>query len=220
MNWKVLLVVVVAFSLLGFFGFTQEGRKYSEIIKNSLGGFTKILGSFVATFSKSKPSSVFEFELLSEKEAILGQTFSFSGSKISSTCRILNLKIDGKTWEISDKINLSLEGKGSLNFDVSGRVKLNVEASQFKLDSFKTSEAKVEMELLPEKIYLSNISQELINLTLVTGSVLKRSEGLMISANFTKASLLIENFLGSIELGERLKIYGTASEIDINGKKI
>ncbi|MEM5836645.1 MAG: hypothetical protein QW451_01575 [Candidatus Aenigmatarchaeota archaeon] len=220
MNWKILLLVVFIFSLVGFLGFTEEGRKYAEILRNGLGGFTKLLGNFVAPFSTTKSSSPFEFELVVEKEAIFGQTFSFSGSKFFSTCRALSLKIDGKNWEINEEINVSLEGKGSLDFDLSGKAKLSAEAASLQLNNFKTNEAKIEMEFLPEKIYLNNTNQKLINLTSATGRVLKKFEGIEISANFTKSNLKIENFFGSLELEKNLIIYGSANEIEINGKKI
>lgn len=213
-------MAVVIFSLVGFLWLTQAGRKFTQILINDLGVFAKTVGNFVSTFSKIKPSTAFEFELSVEKESVWGQSFSFSDSKFFSTCKLLSLKIDGKNWETSEKINISLEGRGSLDFDANDKAKLEAEATSLQFNNFKTSGVKVEMEFLPEKIYLSNVTQEVINFTSATGKVLKKSEGLIISANFTKGNLKIENFFGSLEIKENLTMYGVASKIEINGKGI
>jgi TATA-box binding protein (TBP) (component of TFIID and TFIIIB) len=89
-----------------------------------------------------------------------------------------------------------------------------------KLDSWKTSNVKVEMEMIPDSLLMNNAKADLINTTSASGNVNKKLDEIEVKVDLNKANLEVENFFGTIELKDKLKLSGTATNIEINGKKI
>jgi hypothetical protein len=162
----------------------------------------------------------FSFELNLNKEAIYGQSFSFSNAGFEASGRISSLKIDGKTWEIGEKVKVELVGSGEISIGNDGKLSLKSDTNLLKLDSWKTSNVKVEMEIIAENFSMNNAKADLINTTQASGNANKKLDDIEVKVEFDKANLKVENFLGTIELKEKLKLSGTATNIEINGKKI
>jgi len=220
MKWKLLVAVAVVLAVLGFLFFTEEGRKYAISLGSLTRSFTSTVGNFVGSFVKISSGNGFGLELNLNKEAIYGQSFSFSNSGFEASGRILSLKIDGKTWEIGEKVKVELVGNGKISIGNDGRLALNVDTNLLKLDSWKTSNVKVEMEMIPDNLLMNNAKADLINTTSASGNVNKKLDEIEVKVDLNKANLEVENFFGTIELKDKLKLSGTATNIEINGKKI
>jgi len=220
MKWKLLVAVAVVLAFLGLLFFTEQGRRYAISLGSSTRSFTSTVGNFIGSFVKVPSGNEFSFELNLNKEAIYGQSFSFSNAGFEASGRISSLKIDGKTWEIGEKVKVELVGSGEISIGNDGKLSLKSDTNLLKLDSWKTSNVKVEMEMIPESFSMNNAKADLINTTQASGNANKKLDDIEVKVEFDKANLKVENFLGTIELKEKLKLSGTATNIEINGKKI
>jgi hypothetical protein len=220
MKWKLLVAFACLLTILGFLMFTEQGRRYAIFIGSGTRSFTKTMGNFVGSFIKIHQSEKFDFSLLANKEALHGQIFSFFDANFKSSCQILSLKIDGKTWESGKKTEIELQGNGEISIREDGSVSLKADAKSLIFDEWKTSDVKIEAEVLPTKFSLSRGEEKLINMTFTSGNVKKKIGDIEVFVNFTSASLKIEDFSGSIEWEDQTKLAGTASKIEINGKNI
>ncbi|MEM5772677.1 MAG: hypothetical protein QXL86_00390 [Candidatus Aenigmatarchaeota archaeon] len=220
MKWKLLGIVAVILTLLGVLLFTEQGRKYAIVLGSMTRSFTNLLGNFLGSIVRTSSTQEFEFEMSTNKEAVYGQSFSFTGTRFKALGPILTLSIDGKNWEIGEKSEVELIGNGEVLIGSDGKLSLKADASLFKLGSLKTNEVKIEIEMIPENFSLTNAKVSLINMTSASGYVKKKMENIELKADFNKASLKIENFFGAIEFKEEAWLSGIATNIEVNGKKI
>jgi hypothetical protein len=220
MKWKLLVAVAIVLAILGLLVFTEKGRQYATFIGSVTRSFASVLGNFVGSYVKISPSENFDLELVMNKEAIYGQSFSFSDASFKASCQILKLKIDGKDWEGGEKTEIELTGNGEILVGNEGRVSLKGDAKSLKFDVWKTSDVKVEAEILPESFSLSNVKEDLINVSSVTGNAKKKLEGIEVNVNFALANLKIGGFSGLVEWENQTKLTGTVTNFEINGKKI
>lgn len=220
MRWKLLGIAAILLLLVGGLLFTEQGRRYAIAIGSMTRGFANLLGNFLASIGKTPSGQEFEFEMKVNKEAMYGQSFSFSEANFKAFGSITTLNIDGKNWEISEKSEIEVVGKGEISVEDKGKIKLKADASLFRLGFMKTSGVKVEMEIVPESFSLNNSRIALINMNSASGYAKKKMENLELKADFNKANLKIENFVGSIEVEENIKIFGVTTNIEIDGKKI
>jgi hypothetical protein len=219
MKWKLMVAVAVVLVILGLLFFTEQGRRYAIALGSLTRGLTSTLGNFIGSFVKIPLGKEFSFELNLNKEAIFGQSFSFSNAGFEALGKILSLKIDGKTWEGGEKVKIELVGSGEISVE-NGKLRLKGDVNLFKFDSWKTSDVKVEIEIVPESFSINNAKTGLINLTQASGNATKKLEDIELKVEFDKANLKVENFFGTIEFKENLKLTGTATNIEINGKRI
>ncbi|MEM5879429.1 MAG: hypothetical protein QXU74_02975 [Candidatus Aenigmatarchaeota archaeon] len=219
MRWKLLAAVAVILAITGLLLFTEQGRKYAVSLGSMTRGLTSTLGNFVASFVKAPSGQEFNFELDLNREAIYGQSFSFSDAEFKTSCQILSLKIDGKNWEVGDKVKLEMVGSGEISVGSDGKVSLKADASLIKFDSWKTNNVKIEMEMLPGSFSMNNAKSSLINIT-ASGKASKQLEDIELKADFNQANLKLEGFRGSVNFEDRLRLTGTAANLEINGKKI
>jgi hypothetical protein len=218
MKWKLLVAIFVVFAILGLLFFTEQGKKYAI----SLGSLTRSLitpvGNFIGSFLKIPLEKEFNLELNLNREAIYGQTFSFSGFEASG--KILSLKMDGKTWEIGENVKIGLAGEGEISIGNDGMLKLKANANLLQFDSLKTNNVKIEMEMIPENFSVNDAKADLLNMSSASGNASKKLGDIEVKVDFEKANLEIENFLGKIEFEENLRLVGTANNMEINRKRI
>jgi len=219
MKWKLLVGVATVLVILGLLFFTEQGRKYAITLGSLTRSLTSNVGNFIGSFVKVSGKE-FSLELNLNKEAIHGQSFSFSNAGFEVWGKILSLKIDGKTWETSEKIKIELIGSGEISVGNDGKLKLKADANLLKFDSWKTSDVKVELEIMPENFLMNNAKADLINMTSASGNATKKIEEIELKVDFERANLKVENFFGTIEVKEKLRLVGTATSLEINGKKI
>ncbi|MEM5829550.1 MAG: hypothetical protein QW040_02525 [Candidatus Aenigmatarchaeota archaeon] len=220
MKFKHLVAIAVILTATGFLLFTEQGKKYAISLGGMTRNLTSMVGGFLASFIKIPPKGEFNFELELNKEAAYKQSFSFSNAGFECSCRILNLIIDGKIWEVGDKIRIEMVGDGEVLIGNEGKLILKADASSIKFDSWKTSKVKVEIEMIPENFFLSNAKAKLLNMTSVSGTMSKEMEDLKIKVDFEQANLKLEGFNGSVKFEEKLRLEGTATDIEINGKRV
>jgi hypothetical protein len=108
MKWKLLVAVAVVLAFLGLLFFTEQGRRYAISLGSLTRGFASTVGNFIGSFVKVPSGNEFGLELNLNKEAIYGQSFSFSNAGFEASGRISSLKIDGKTWEIGEKVKVEV----------------------------------------------------------------------------------------------------------------
>ncbi|MEM5766158.1 MAG: hypothetical protein QW423_00770 [Candidatus Aenigmatarchaeota archaeon] len=220
MKLKILAVIVVVLATTGFLLFTEQGKKYAITLGDMTRGLANLAGNFVGSFIKISNKEEFIFDLESNKEAIYGQSFSFSNASFKSSCRILNLIIDGRAWEASEKVKIEMEGRGEISIGKDGKLILKADTNLIKLDSWKTKNVKVEMEVLPENFSLDNAGARLVNITSASGTVNKQMDDIKVKVDFSQADIKLEGFYGSIEFGEKLRLAGIATNIEVKGNKI
>jgi uncharacterized protein YjeT (DUF2065 family) len=218
MKWKLLVAVALVLVVLGLLFFTEQGRKYATSLGSLARGLVNTLGSFVGSMVKV-PGKKFNIEMNLNKEALYGQNFSFS-DKFEAFGKILSLSLDGKTWEIGEDVKLELTGTGEASIGNDGKVRLKAEAKSLNLNSWKTSDVKIETELLPKNFLANNVKADLLSMSSVTGNVSKKIEDVELKIDLNGANLKIEGFLGTIEFNVKSRFVGSANNLEINGKKV
>jgi len=215
MNWKALVAVVVVLAILGFLAMTEQGRQYATFLG-------KGVGSIVGSVLKVYPTESFNFELKLNKEDIYGQSFSLSGSGLTISGQGNSIKMDNKVWTLaSGGIDMEMSGDGSFVLTVDGKASLNINAKTLRFGDISASDVKVEAELAPTAFSLSNVKNDKIVLSSVSGTVSKLFDSTTVTADFTKSNLEIDNFSGSVYLeNQTVTLSGTATGITINGKNI
>jgi hypothetical protein len=208
MNWKLLVAVAVIAGTLGLLALTEQGRQYAIFLGRGA-------GSLIGSVLKIYPGKTFNFDLTLNKEALYGQSFSLPDSNLTISGEASSIKIDGKTWNFEDgKVEIEMAGSGDFTFTTEGRVRLNVNAREFKLGEWSTNDVKVEVELTPTAFSFGNVKNDMINITSASGTILKALDETTVTANFTKANLQIDNFSGLVGLeNQTLRLAGTATDI-------
>ncbi|MEM5869663.1 MAG: hypothetical protein QXR09_00640 [Candidatus Aenigmatarchaeota archaeon] len=221
MKWRLLVITAIILAITGLLLFTEQGRKYAISLGSMTRGLVSTLGNFVGSLMKSGLAKEFSAELELNKEAIYGQKFQFSGAELKASGQILSMKIDGKNWEVSEKIKFEIVGSGEISFKNDGKLNLKADASLAKFNSWKTSDIKIEIEMSPESFSMDNAKCDFIKINSASGKVKKQLEDMELTVNFTQANLKLEGFQGNIIFdNEELKLKGTATNLEINGKKI
>jgi len=208
MNWKILVAVAVILGTLGLLSLTEQGRQYAIFLGKGVGG---LIGSVL----KFSPGKTFNFDLTANKEAFYGQEFPLPDSIVSISGYGSEAKIGGKVWNLSsEKFEMEMTGSGDFALTADGKVSLNVDAKTFSFDGKKTTDVKVEVELVPAEFSLTNARKDVVNITSASGTLIKSIGESVVTSTFTKASLQIDEFSGLVELkNQTIKLVGTATDI-------
>lgn len=217
MKWKLLLAVAIVLTFIGLLAFTEQGREYTAILGSGARSLANSLSSFVGNFIKVGKEN-FELELLINKNAIYGQTFLVQSANFSVSGQVFYLKIDEKFWEVEGILDIAIIGEGNVVIDKNGKVSFKGRAKNFKVNGFSVSDVKLEFEIIPQTLLFEGKSRKL-NMTPVSGSIVKRVENVEFTSNISQATLSISDFSGFVEIGENARLIGTVSELEINGKR-
>lgn len=210
-----MLAVVVVIGILGLLALTEQGRTYAVFLGRGMGN---LLG-YVLKFQIGKS---FNFESEINAEALYGQSFSLSDSSLKIYGSSSSMKIGGNVFTLSDGVvEMEMTGNGDFVFTSDGKVTLNLDAKTLQMNGISTNNVKVEGEVTPTAFSLEGVNKDSMNITSASGKVTRTFDSTTVTANFPKSNLLIDNFLGTVELvNQTIKLLGTATGIEVNGRSI
>ena len=216
MQWKILVAALIILGVVAVMAFTEPGKQYTSFL-------SKYLGSFVVGILNPEK---FQFELNANKEALYGQSFPFSDSTFTASGTYETVSIDGKVWKskASNELNVNFAGDGKIEFTQDGKLVITASTNSVDLNDFTlTNEGNmnVNIEIAPSNFTLAKLVQSQIALSSTTGEVKKFVNNTVLTADFVKSNIAINNFNGTLQLAnDTISLTGYATSITGSDFKI
>ena len=213
MHWKVILSLFLVLLLVGVVFTTGFGRGYADFLGNTVGRFVETFDLFEFSFSSDKAFSIF---LSSDRQPYYGTKFSGSNSSlISNAICVSDIRVnDLNLRKANSQCDISLyDAKGTFELTRAGSLVVSVQAASVFVDGTEISPGniRVEAELIPTDLILTEITNNRISLAGVDGDLIVfAADGNPAQTNpLTNETLTISNFVGSL--------YAKGSEVNLQG---
>jgi len=215
MRWKALLAAVIILGIVSFLLISETGQKYFQFLREGVGNFVSII------LRRTQPSGeVFRTLLEVNKEAFYGQTYNLDDSDFSisgfySSIKIGNLEITKKTEK---GVSISIKQvDGLFEYTKEGSVRFTGDSSYIEIDDDIYSSAnpfRIELEIVPLELSLTNLVQGKIILSSVTGEIKRFYDEKVDSVSLINSKLEIDNFKGELRLSEgKINLEGMTSSV-------
>jgi len=219
MKWKMLVLILLIAAIASMVGFSYYfgGPDYVGMMQKPFGQFT----SYVTKVLFNTNDNPFLFTFEAEKSAFNNMNFHLVNSTVKVEGNVVYMKIDGKAVNKVDKIVIgNVNGEASTAED--GIVTVIGETMSISVnDVFFSSDKnmKVEVGVIPEKLFVSSIVEDKLTFASTTG---KLTVGLKTPTmtNLDNGKLEVNSFLGSLEFSEGAELSGTATKVVVNGQEI
>ncbi|MCS7106445.1 MAG: hypothetical protein NZ942_03950 [Candidatus Aenigmarchaeota archaeon] len=221
MRLKAVLAVVIVLAIVALLFFTDSGKRALEFFGGKISETASfILGQNTKTFKMSLEVS------LENRKSFYGKSFSTENSNFSALSVYNFISVDGGVEKVSGKkrIEIELKGlKGKLEISSLGTLRISGEANYIRIGDYERSREKpyqVEIEALPFdcspacNFKVDNIKADL-SFSLISGEVKKlKDDGVVDQIKYLREeSLIIQKFVGSLELKDNLTLSGEATQV-------
>lgn len=203
MRWKALLVVLIILGIVGFLLTTETGQKYAQFLKKKVGEFISVI-----LRRTQPPGEAFRILLKTNREAFYGQSYGLANSDLSFTGIYSSIKIGEQeiTKRTEKRVSITIkEMDGLFEYAEEGSIRLSGDSSYLEIDDYIYSSAKpfrIELEIVPLEFSLTNLIQERITLSSVTGEIKRFYDEKVDTVSLTEGKLEINNFNGELKLSE------------------
>ncbi len=192
-HWKLWFTLVMIVGILGLLFYTDAGKKTLSLFN---------LGQFIKTVPTSAGPQ-FPINLNSNIDAFYSQIYEVTNSSIvvNGICKQMIKLNDMIRQTDNTRCGIVLTSfSGSFDYTTAGSIALSGESQNIILDDdvwYSAKPIKIELEVIPSDFILTNLIQNKISLTSVSGSIVRGDKG---SEIMTNSPLEIGNFAGSLRL--------------------
>lgn len=176
MRWKALLTIIIVLMIASLMIMTETGRKYTQFLREKVGAVISLVSKFGQPVGDG-----FEFILNTNMDAFVGQSYEVVNSSLAMSGVYNYIKIGNQLIELKEgkRVELFVDNmKGNFEITKAGSIKIAVDSNYVEIDDLKfLGQTRIEAEVIPDEFTLSDLTQNKITLSSVTGSIKRFYDG-------------------------------------------